>query len=47
MNYNEIAARFELWREYVDTSGLMTELEFDGMTVEEKVDFLIDCFGKE
>ena len=33
--------------EYVDPSGLMSEEEFDAMTLDEKIAFQVKCFGKE
>jgi hypothetical protein len=45
--YEEIARSHRLWQEYVDPSGLHMECDFDAMTIEEKVQFQLDCFGPE
>jgi hypothetical protein len=45
--YKQIAENFALWREYVDPSGLHTQEDFDSMTLQEKIDFQINCFGPE
>ena len=46
--YKEIATDFAPWGEYVDPSGLFKrEEEFDTMTVEQKIRFMIGCFGSE
>ena len=46
--YREIAASFALWVEYVDPNGLFKrEEEFDMMTVEQKIRFMIGSFGPE
>ena len=46
--YREIATSFALWVEYVDPNGLFKrEEEFDTMTVEQKIRFMIGSFGPE
>jgi hypothetical protein len=45
--YKNIAADYSLWIEYVDTLGLDSEDTFNQQTVEEKIDFLVQCFGPE
>jgi hypothetical protein len=45
--YSEIAGSFGLWEEYVDPSGHMTEEQFDEMTLSERMDFIVGCFGRE
>jgi hypothetical protein len=46
-SYADIAASFPLWQEYVDPSGLTTEEEFDAMTIDEKIEFQVKCFGAQ
>lgn len=46
-NYDEIANKWSLWKEYVDTGSYGTEEEFDNMEYQEKIDFMIKCFGEE
>lgn len=43
--YAEIAADYRLWEEYVDPSALQTEEDFDAMTIEERIKFMVECFG--
>lgn len=45
--YKEIANNYELWCEYVDPDGVITNEEFYEMTIEEKVKIQQDCFGDE
>jgi hypothetical protein len=45
--YEQIAKSFELWQEYVDTSGIMSYSDFEAMSVEERVQFQVNCFGAE
>jgi hypothetical protein len=45
--YAQIAGNFGLWEEYVDRSGHMTEEQFDEMTISERMDFIVGCFGRE
>jgi len=45
--YEDIARDFNLWGEYVDPHGVMSEEDFDSMTVEEKIDLLKKLFGNE
>ena len=46
-SYNEIALNFKLWQEYADPTGFDSESEFNAKSVDEKVAFLVSCFGKE
>ena len=46
-SYAQIANSWDLWVEYVDPAGIMTEGEFTSMTVEEKIDTQVECFGEE
>lgn len=46
-SYNEIAANFDLWEEYVDPDGLMTEDAFDALSLEERLQIMEECFGPE
>jgi len=45
--YEETAESYNLWGEYVDPEGTMTEAEFDELSTEEKIQIQIKCFGKE
>jgi hypothetical protein len=45
--YQQIAENFSLWSEYVDPSGLHSQEDFDAMTLEEKIDFQVKCFGAQ
>ena len=47
MNRTEIATNWTLWQEYVDPSATMTHEEFDAMSVEQKIQIQVDCFGPE
>ena len=41
----QIAADWNLWREYVDPDGTMTREEFDAMTLEQAMKIQEECFG--
>jgi hypothetical protein len=43
----ELAENFNLWQEYVDPSGLTSREEFEAQSVEEKIAFIVSCFGNE
>jgi hypothetical protein len=43
----EIAKSWDLWQEYINPDGTMTRDEFDAMSVDERVDFIVDCFGED
>lgn len=43
----EIAQSWLLWSHYVDPSALMTEEEFSNWTLEERLSFIVGCFGQE
>lgn len=45
--YSEIAADWRLWIEYADPSGVGSKEEFHHMSIEEKIAFLVKCFGPE
>lgn len=45
--YREIANSFHLWQEYADPSGHDTEEQFNATSEEQKIAFLIRCFGPE
>ena len=47
ITYNEIARDYRLWEEYVDPDGLLSEDDFNALTVEEKVQMQVSCFGQE
>ncbi len=44
---NDIATDFELWGEYMDTDGILTEDEFEAMPRKEKLQEITDCFGDD
>ena len=46
-SYDDIARDFSLWGEYADPHGIMSEEDFDSMTVEEKIELLQKLFGNE
>jgi hypothetical protein len=43
----EIASNYSLWLEYVDPDGLTSEAEFNAQSLEEKIVFIVACFGNE
>jgi len=45
--YAEIAADYHLWIEFVDTDAVMTEAEFNDLTIDQKVGLQIEAFGPE
>ena len=45
--YEDIAMDYRLWATYVDPYGLMTEEDFDSMTLDEKVELQKRLFGPE
>jgi hypothetical protein len=45
--YEQIAANFNLWQEYVDQDATMSQEEFDAMTIEQKVNLQIEAFGPQ
>jgi len=47
MKHTEIAADFQNWAEYFDTSATMTEAEFDAMPMEKRLSLLEDAFGPD
>jgi hypothetical protein len=48
IKYREIATDFALWGEYADPSGPFKSQDiFASLTVEEKILFMITCFGPE
>jgi hypothetical protein len=46
-NYQEIAASWPLWQRYAYLDGAMTEVEFDALSIEQRVQLQIDAFGPE
>ena len=46
-SYEEVARDFNLWGTYADPHGVLTEEDFDSMTVEEKIELLKNLFGNE
>lgn len=45
--YSEIANSYSLWMEYADPSGHDTEAAFNAKSEQEKIQFLVACFGPE
>lgn len=45
--YEQIAQNFGLWGEYVDPHAEMTEEEFDGLSIEEKISLQTEMFGPD
>ena len=43
MKNEQIANDFNLWQEYADPSGTMTREEWEGMTIEDRIDLLQSC----
>ena len=46
-SYQQQANDYNLWQEYFDTGGQMSEDEFNAFTEAEKVDMLRQCYGPE
>lgn len=47
MKYKVIAKNWHLWIEAVDPDATMTKEEFDSLSIKEKIQIQIDCFGEE
>ena len=45
--YLEIATSIQLWNEYFNTDAAMSDEEFEQMSVESKIQLLVDSFGPE
>lgn len=45
--YTQIAENFQLWGEFMDPNGEMTEDEFDALSTEKKVQLQVEAFGQE
>ena len=43
----EIANDYRLWQEYADPTGFDSEDAFNAKTEQEKVAFLVSCFGDD
>ena len=41
------ASNFELWGEYIDPDATMSELEFNALTVDEKLNIIHEVFPNE
>jgi hypothetical protein len=46
-NYRELATSFDLWCKFVFFEEQVSEHEFDEMSIDEKLDILLGCFGSE
>jgi hypothetical protein len=46
-SYSDIASDYRLWIKYVDTIGIDPKEMFDRQTLEEKIAFMVKCFGPE
>ena len=40
----DIATSWILWQQYVDTAATMTDVEFDAMTISERIAMIESCF---
>ena len=47
MKYSDIINDYKLWMEYVDTTGIDSEEDFNRMTFAEKLEMIKACFGLE
>ena len=45
--YDQIASDIDLWYQYIDPDRHTTQLDWDNMSHEDKVKFIVDCFGYE
>ena len=45
--YQQTAADFDLWREYVDTDGVMSREKFDAMPLAMRVALMTETFGPD
>lgn len=41
----QIATNIDLWNEYFNTSALMSDEEFYSMSIEEKIEMLVEAYG--
>ena len=46
-SYRELTTNFDLWCKFVFFEEQISEREFDEMSVDEKLDILLGCFGSE
>ena len=46
-SYAEIASNLDLWREYIDPEMAISDDEFSGMTMDQKISLIIETFGPE
>jgi hypothetical protein len=46
-SYRELATNFDLWCKSVFLEEEISEREFDEMSIDEKLDILLGCFGSE
>jgi hypothetical protein len=45
--HRELATKFDLWCKFVLSEEQVSEREFNEMSVDEKLDILDGCFGRE
>ena len=45
--YSEIASSLNLWREYIDPEMAISDDEFAGMTMDQKLSLIVETFGPE
>jgi hypothetical protein len=45
--YKQIADDWTLWCDYADPDASMTRAEFDALNTQERINILIEAFGKE
>ena len=46
-SYRELATNFDFWCKFVFFEAQVSEREFDEMSIDEKLDILLGCFGSE
>ena len=46
-SYRELATNFDLWCKFVFFEEKVSEREFDEMSIDEKLDIFLGCFGSE
>lgn len=45
--HDQMAKDFDLWQEYVDTDGVITENDFHAMTYADRLNLIVETFGPE
>ncbi len=47
MKYETIATEYSVWKSHFDTSGEISEEEFNELSLEEKLEMIEEAFGLE